>query len=168
MPSELHIRDGAAWRKATEMHFRDGSAWRKAQEVFVHDGTAWRKVFTAGVVSTSWYGGDAYHEAVTTSTATLTFASNGNVDFDQNAGAKWFDPPDANIGNSYWIRATGDAGAGPALNTWHALSTSRSWAVTRSAVGSTSRNLTIQIASDSAGTTIVASGSVTVTAAVIT
>lgn len=74
-------------------------------------------------------------------------------------GGEWCqnNPP---IG-SYWVRATVYAGTTPTSGTigsWLALTSTRTWSWLRSAVGTTSGTLKIEIATDSGGSTIVATG----------
>lgn len=100
------------------------------------------------------------------------FRSDGNMRREQSGGYAAYDPtpldawasrnPITGIGNRYWIRATNNSGTdpdtGPALSTWHALSTTREWTWTRSSIGTTSGSIKVEIASDSGGTNIVATG----------
>lgn len=62
---------------------------------------------------------------------------------------------------NYWARLTVTAGSAPtsgsATSTWLQLNSSRSWTWTRASLGTTSATITLEIASDSGGTTIVAS-----------
>lgn len=178
MPSELHIRDGAAWRKATEMHFRDGSAWRKAQEVFVHDGTAWRKVFSAGAINNPLITVIADAESLYPSgaSASVTFNADGvefaTVNGTQTQTEQWFVPTTTGVGAGYWIRAQLAAGttpAGPNLNQWHQLNVSRTWSMGLAGglpAQSIYTQLNISIATDSGGTNIVTTGSVSIGATI--
>lgn len=60
----------------------------------------------------------------------------------------WGAPTGGSDGDDYEIKATKNSGSTPtgaAINTWLALSTTRSWQVNRSSLGTTSCNLTIEI-----------------------
>ena len=62
---------------------------------------------------------------------------------------------------SYWVRATVYAGTTPSSGTigsWEALTSTRQWHWDRISVGTTSGTLKIEIATDSGGSTIVATG----------
>lgn len=70
---------------------------------------------------------------------------------------------------AFFVRATLDLGDSPTgtLDTWLATSSNRIWSLSASAGESFSSFLTIEIASDSGGTTIVASASITLVASTI-
>ena len=106
---------------------------------------------------------------LTSTSAGIRFESNGTVDYLRNPNSDtlnvydWVDPTSSAPG-SYVIRATQTASSGSGtftgtLNTWQALTTSRTWQVTKNAEGSFSRTLTIEI-SDDGGSTTLDSGSV--------
>jgi hypothetical protein len=105
----------------------------------------------------------------------IRFNTNGSMDWISNGTGTvdiptgWFFPVATGIGSSYWVRATVTAGtfSSGTVDTWLALSSARSWSVIRNAPpGSKSCTATYEIASDSGGTTIVSSASITVTAEV--
>lgn len=88
---------------------------------------------------------------------TLTGTDNAGTDFSH----AWFQPTGGSPGSSYWVRFTQVSGTAPdsgTLNTWLALSSNRS-------IGYSTTNgvkigtFTIEIASDSGGTNIVAASS---------
>lgn len=165
MATELHFRDGSAWRKAKEVHFHDGSVWRKAKEVWVHDGTAWRKSFTAAQVVTADWAGLTFEQTTVSPTVSISYAefqTNGQVFNADGLVGKWHDPVTGSIGSSYWIRATKTSGDLPdgTLGTWLSLATARAWSFTRSTVGTSSCELSVQISSDSSGTVIVGSATI--------
>lgn len=96
-----------------------------------------------------------------------TFNSDGTVDRTVGATVTQFKPSSEwIIPNSptatYYIRAQNNAGSnpdtGPALNTWHALTSDRSWAWQQSTNGSKTGSIQVDIATDSGGTNIVATG----------
>ena len=110
---------------------------------------------------------------LTTASAGIRFENNGTVDYlrspsgDQNNQYDWVDPTSSAPG-SYVIRATQTASFGTGtftgtLNTWQALTTSRTWQVTKTTEGTFSRTLTIEI-SDDGGSTTLDSGSVQLSA----
>jgi hypothetical protein len=88
---------------------------------------------------------------------------------DSNTNFNWGTPTTSGAGNSYWVRATlssGSTPSGSALNTWHQLSTTRGWSVFRSSgsVGTTTSVLTVQIATDSGGSNIIDTATITLVA----
>lgn len=101
-------------------------------------------------------------------TVSLFMGTNGDMDWVENGFTTdnaWFTPEQTGIGSQYWVRLTVNSGitpSGDATGVWLALSAARSWAWTRTTVGSSSSNLTIAIATDSGGANIVASDGFTV------
>jgi len=100
-----------------------------------------------------------------TATATLMFLPDGSVTCNSQADfitsrPQWYDPVSAGIGAGYWIRATatGDALDSGSLGTWDRLDTMQSWRLSTSTPDLKSTSLAISIATDSAGTNIVTSG----------
>jgi hypothetical protein len=88
---------------------------------------------------------------------------------DSTTNFNWGSPTTAGAGNSYWVRATlssGSTPSGSALNTWHQLSIARGWSVFRSSssVGTTTSVLTMQIATDSGGSNIIDTATITLVA----
>jgi hypothetical protein len=90
--------------------------------------------------------------------------TDGYGEYDQTGGVAtfdWYAPNTPGIGSSYWARldinsGTAPDGGGPATGVWHALSSALTWDWTRSVNGTTLANVTLRIASDSGGVTVVA------------
>jgi hypothetical protein len=130
----------------------------------------------AGAVVNPLLGGLSEETDVFPSSANAAWQFNpdGSIDAQQGGGfapdvQRWFDPKQAAVGAGYYIRATlvtGIAPGGSLLNTWLALSALRTWNHSRSSVGQRSCQLTIQIASDAAGSNIVSSGQFSLLASV--
>jgi hypothetical protein len=80
-----------------------------------------------------------------------------------NEGTEWTDAYPGETGDT-WIRATNDAGSnpdsGPALGTWHTLGNgaTNSWRWVVTGAGTSQGTLKIEIATDSGGSNIVATG----------
>jgi hypothetical protein len=85
----------------------------------------------------------------------------------------WTTPTTGGIGSSYWIRFTQTAGFGGSTETgsgrgiWNQLSGNPSFGLQRGGNGAGSRTYTVQIASDSGGSNIVATTSVTISVEII-
>lgn len=122
-------------------------------------------------------GADIYNpgdDDLVQSSASITFRSNGLVSMTgiMSSGASdwWTTAPQPAIGNSYWIRLTVNSGTGGlfsgTVNTWLALSADQTWTLSNAVLNTVrTRQTTIEIASDSGGSTIVATyTSVTFTA----
>lgn len=105
-----------------------------------------------------------------TASCSFTFGTDGAGTFTGNlspASTPWFTPLTAGIGSSYWVKVTlntGTAPGGDVTGSWLALSSARSWSLTRAINGTVSNNLTVQIASDAAGANVVATATFTMTA----
>lgn len=110
---------------------------------------------------------------LTLTSAGIRFESNGTVDYLREPNADtlnaydWVTPTSSAPG-SYVIRATQTSSTGGGtftgtLNTWQALSTSRTWELSKNNEGTFTRTLTIEISGDGGSTTL-DSGSVTLTA----
>jgi hypothetical protein len=101
-------------------------------------------------------------------TAALIFNSDGSGEMNGTVSNpfSWFEPETVGIGSSYWIRLTVNSGTSPSgtVGVWLALSSSRSWTLTRTTIGVSTGNYTLEIASDSGGVSVVASASITMTA----
>lgn len=112
--------------------------------------------FLAGSPS---YSGEAY-------SVDLYFNTNGTWDFygyaAGNTSGNWATPTTAGIGSSYWIRFTQTSFSGGPGNSatgstgWLQLSTARISTVTTGGISSASAAYTIQIATDSGGSNIIA------------
>ena len=103
-------------------------------------------------------GGTAYAEYSFNSNGSISyFTSNGN-----GTQGSWATPNTVGIGSNYWIRFTQTASFGPstetgsARNTWIQLSNAPTFGLSKTANGYSSRTYTVEIASDSGGSNIVA------------
>lgn len=103
--------------------------------------------------------------------AIVTFNTDGSIagsgsGTGGNPTSQYFDPVTVGIGTSYWVRATATSGSfsGGTTDTWLALSSNRAWNRTTAAFGVQTVVATFDISSDSGGSVIVATGSITLTA----
>lgn len=102
----------------------------------------------------------------------LTFDSDGDGTMAgiSSDSFNWFQPTTAGIGAGYWIRLTVNSGTSPTggspTATWLQLNSARSWSLTRTTIGTSSGNYTLQIASDSGGANIVSDATITMTSTV--
>lgn len=109
-------------------------------------------------------GGFAY-DFDASARASYTFNPDGSVDVEAATNVtnsqQWFKPVQSAVGAGYWIRATKTSGTTPggdALATWLQLNVARQWYLRAAPNNDFACTLTIQIATDSAGTNIVTSG----------
>jgi hypothetical protein len=140
--------------------------------------------FSSGTISFSDFYDKGPSAAVTISLASLTaiygdtpypglafayylFNSNGVITYWANgvnnaAVGNWATPTTAGIGSSYWIRFTQTASSGTSTETgsargvWISLSITPTFGIEVSGPGFSNRYYTVQIASDSGGSNIVA------------
>lgn len=171
MPAKTFYRAGGVWREMKSgTAVRSGGAWRTLKNAYRRVGGTWQLVFQAFAVSLGTYGASGYNFG-TVSSAGMRFEPNGNVsangDGSYSDGGDWGIPNTAAVGANYWIRATlssGDTPAGPALGSWHQLSVNREWTISVVAPAfdpqSKACSLAVAIATDSGGTNIVSTGSV--------
>lgn len=150
----------------------NGTAWIDTPAYY--DGAYWVPLYPAsGVSETVTLSGTTGAPNVSTvskvsptdANAGFIFNSDGTIDtynfsglVQFAAGVQWIDQTPS---GSYWIRATANAGNGAdtgTYNTWLALTTNRSWLWTITGIGTTGGSVKIEIATDAAGATIVATG----------
>lgn len=168
----VHIKVAGVWEQAISVHVKTGGVWEILTEANVKVGGTWHDALGGDVVTLSGSSGTPNVSSVITvfptdATAGWRFRNDGSVErlvvstwTDFNDSTEWV-IPHAHAG-SYWIRATLDAdsapSAGPALGSWHALTTTRTWTWTETDSGTFAGTLKIEIATDSGGSTIVATG----------
>lgn len=103
---------------------------------------------------------------------TITYSTNGAVSItdDFSSSGSWRSPNETGIGSGFWIRWTNTSGtlSSGTAGSWLALSSSRSFGVLFTGTNGTKTCTgTVEIATDSGGSNVVASGSVTITATVM-
>lgn len=108
-----------------------------------------------------------------TATGSLTLSTDGSqstAGTDSVAGASWWTAaPQTGIGSSFWAKMTvnsGSALSGAATGSVLALSSSRTWSLSRTGTGTNTSNVTLEIFSDAGGTQLVASKSFAFTATI--
>lgn len=108
-------------------------------------------------------GSDDLFPVPGTTLASFTFGVDGLLTMagnDSFGGPEWFHPARSGVGVGYWIRVTKTAGvnntSGQALSTWINITGSMFWTWSQTGMGSKSATLTVELATDSLGTNIVA------------
>lgn len=110
----------------------------------------------------------------TDATVSVTLGTDGSANYVGTLGTtnfSWFDPNRTGVGSEYWCRLTVNSGSTPsgsATGSILALSTLRSWSLTRTTIGTTTANVTLQIFSDAGGANVVATRTFDMTAFVDT
>jgi hypothetical protein len=96
---------------------------------------------------------------------TVTLNSDGTATGTSYSGnANWYQPTTTGVGSRFWARTTRTSGQSgvvfsPASGTWWSLSSGRTWSATGGSGGCTG---TIELATDSGGANIVATGTISV------
>lgn len=115
----------------------------------------------ASVVSSPGGGGTTTWKLSLMTTGDMTFRSTDNAGGSTLQDSAWYLANTANIGASYWVRMTVTAGTSPtgeSVATWVSLGgVTKEWDWIRTTVGTTTATITLEIASDSAGSTVVGS-----------
>jgi hypothetical protein len=113
-----------------------------------------------GVFGTAYPGGTAFAESIWNPNGTL---QQGTSDGGTQSAGNWASPTTSGIGSGYWVRFTETASSGAgqtvygsARGVWHQLSSAHTFGVSRTANGGGYRTYTVQIATDSGGSNIVA------------
>lgn len=113
----------------------------------------------ANVVSSPGGGGTTTWTLRLNSTSALTFESSDNGGGNVIQTENYSIPVRPILPGSFWVRLTVTAGTSPdtgTVSSWLSLNgTSQEWAWIRTTVGTTNATVTLEIASDSGGTTIV-------------
>ena len=171
---DAHTKVSGAWKKLTGIHTKVSGAWKEVKNGYIKVGGVWKQFYANTRVILSGTSGSpnvdsdfAIHPS--TAQAGWTFISTG--DLTRVSGAahnkpEWYGQPGETThetpDQTYYIRATNESGdnpdSGPALNTWHSLGT-RQWYWSASGGFDLSQGtLKIEIATDSGGTNIIATG----------
>lgn len=166
----LSVGVGGSWKTVTAVWVGVGGAWKRVTSLKVGVGGAWKEALATVTVS----GEPVADSAVSPSgaSASLVFRSDGTVDSVTNtngtvqidASTDWIIPNSAAPG-SYEVQATLNSGSltSGTTGSWLALTSDRTWTVSRSGVGTSSANLTIEVR---LGTTVLDSGTYTIEASV--
>lgn len=96
--------------------------------------------------------------------ADITFGSDGNVSYTSGSSGPsfWVTPQSGGVGAGYWLRGTQTASNGLGTMTaptgWNSLSTNRTFSLsfTSSGANEANRTFTFEIATDAAGTNVIA------------
>ena len=106
--------------------------------------------------------------------ATLAFATDGTWQFDGYAtglvDGSWATPTTAGIGSGYWVRWTrtffsgGSGNSASASSGWQQLSSARTITVSTGGTAICQADYTLEIATDSSGTNVVATASTSIVA----
>lgn len=147
MSAELWVNDAAVARQIREIWVNDAGTARKIQEIWVNDSGVARLIYQGAVVSIS----DTTVSRVTTTpasaTASYALESDGDILGTLSADiGDWITPTSA-AGGNYECRTTVLSGTLTSGTTgaWMALSTTRTWTLTQSGIGTNTASVLIEI-----------------------
>jgi hypothetical protein len=152
MPRGIFFRDSSAQRTIVGVWHRDASAQRNIIAAWHHDGTAQRQFWPINTIALSNRTISAFINVAGTATSTLTLASTGEAigsvtpsgSGDGNYSPQWGVGTTTSNYEARWTTTAGALSSGTA-GTWLNLGTSRAWAVSRGAPGSSSCTGTLEI-----------------------
>jgi hypothetical protein len=166
----MHVRVGGSWQTVAPK-VRVGGSWQNIKGAWVRVAGVWQKFYSALAVAIS---DETVEHIRTTATANAGYQlhSDGTIDLNRATTLTW------SVNGGTWltggassdaeVRATLNSGSTPsgsALSTWLNLGTTRNWYVTRSANGTTTCNLTVEIR-DASTLTVLDSATIVLTATV--
>lgn len=169
-----HIKLGGTWREVTQPYVKVSGAWQAATAMYIKQGGVWRLVWEPAGSDITLSGNAANpNEAVESqafaATAGWNFNTNGTVDKVEGGtttqfqdGTEWDVNQDSPV-DEYWLRATVNSGDAPDVgNTgvWNKISGANSsdYTLRWTKTVSSSHSVKIEIADDSSGSNIVATG----------
>jgi hypothetical protein len=170
----LHLKTGGTWREVTQPYVKVSNVWNACSAVYIKQGGVWRLVWEPAASDITLSGSAANpNEAVESqagaATAGWNFNTDGTVDKVEGGtvtqfqdGIEWDVNQDVPV-DDYWLRATVNTGDAPTTgNTgvWNKISgaSSANYVLRWTKTVSGSHSVKIEIASDSGGSTIVATG----------
>ena len=137
------VRDSSAWKEVKKRWVRDGGAWKEVKAAWVRDGGVWKQYFTAFNLQLSNRNVTSQvftNNVVATSIAQITFYSDGRFSVNTSTADEafitdeWGRPITSGVGAGYDVRLDVLSGSapteGPAVATWHAISSNRNWRLT--------------------------------------
>lgn len=160
----LWVKNGSGtWVNPSKPWVKDAGIWKVPQKIFAKAAGTWSLIWQSVVITL--HGGTC-NASVPSGTATATYnIKSDGTETDQTSTVigNWINDV-TQVGN-YWVKATLTSGPAPTggnvTGTWLQMNANRAWSLSRSTSGESITVLSIQLASDSLGTTVVATASVT-------
>ena len=154
MPIETKI--GSAWKTLDTVEVKIGSAWKSVDTVEVKIGSVWKEVFTRRALALTALDSSFYDPTPAySSTVGIRLLTTGDVEeylssstwTAQNSGTEWINDLTGVSASDYecYLSGTGTTPSGPALNTWHTISATQQWTITRTTAGTSYFSGTLQI-----------------------
>lgn len=164
----LKIHNGLSLVDYTGFKIYNGTAWVTPNAGKIYDGVTWKDFLIVFATINDTVVHNETNEGGIEALATWQMGAigTGRVNFTNGVSYDWVTPTSA--GGNYYIRATVSSGATPtgsAVNSWISTGSAITWEVRVIDPDTTvTSNLSISIATDSGGTNIVHTGSVSLTA----
>jgi hypothetical protein len=163
--SSINIKVGGTWRSARP-YIKVGGVWQTVQTGWIKVAGVWQKFYQNFLVALANGAIDVWSDSPPGDPAvsTINFLSDGTISFsatDSDAGstvaASWGSPTTVGIGSQYWIRITPTSGtfSTNGASGWTSLSATVS-CTKQGNSGGASIIFTVEISTDSGGSTIVA------------
>jgi hypothetical protein len=153
----IHVNVSGVWKEITDPQVNVSGVWKNIDEAWVNVSGVWKQFYQRyalqlGVTSL----GDLN---LSTASASITIQRDGDVSVTGEASVPpdaldWIDPRNSTVGDDYEIRLTVNSGttpAGAATGSWIALSTDRTWSITRSGDAESFSDTTLEIRKASTG-----------------
>jgi hypothetical protein len=151
----IYIDDSGSVRKAQRIYIDDAGTVREIQRIYVDDGGTIRLVFQNAVVSISDQNVQRIVVDPADATASYALESDGDIATNLVDSGDWITPKAA-AGADYECRATVVSGTftSGTFGSWLALSSTRSWTLVRTTLGTSTASMLIEIRRASDGTVL--------------
>jgi hypothetical protein len=181
--ADIHLKRSGSWSPIANCYIKMSGSWTQVKKVYVKISGTWQQVWANFVVSLSGTSGSPHnvdHSAIDplNSVAGIRILRNGGLQKYTIAqtwatiGNTWGIPIQFDIGDNYWVRATKISGDTPnnendGFGSWLNITATKGWSHIQTVIGSRGPTvIKIEIATDSGGSNIVATGYYEFTAAV--
>jgi hypothetical protein len=172
--ADLHVKVGGAWKAIDDCSVKVSGAWKQVETVYVKVSGAWKVAWNNFVTLLSGSSGSP-NTAPAIATDPLNAEAGWRLLRDgslqrtitgtySDFSTEWGTPESTTVGDNYWVRATKSSGIDPTgtnsgFGTWLQLSSTRTWSHLRTLIGSDGpTKIKLELATDSGGSNIVATG----------
>lgn len=154
-----HVNISSVWKELTGVFVNVAGVWKEVTSGQVNVSGVWKEWHNPVSAATVLFTPGVIHDVRFSTTASATFTVQRNGDLlvtgnisDVPGANDWIDPRSATVGDAWHVRLIKNSGSdptsGPALATWHALTSDRQWSMVQSIIGGIAGNFTIQFSND--------------------
>lgn len=171
----LKVNIASAWKELSTCKVNIGGAWKQVETIKVNIGGAWKEVWNNFVVTLTGSSVSPNNYTVNetdpaNAEAGLRLLRDGSLQRVVSGSwtdwftTEWGDPEGTTVGDDYWVQATLVSGDTPTqtnagFGSWLQLNATHEWSHLQSVVGQDGpTKIKIEIATDSGGSNIVATG----------